>query len=356
MKITLFTPRISPARFNYYQLLGALTELTVAVDRSSGVIPSSKELTFKYVINDWINIGEYRGFSFKTLVTAYTNRQQLFIIEQYSSPNAALLILFLKITKKRFVLNADGGFINISEKKINYYIKRFLISSAFVYLSSGSNCDKYLEHYGASGRSIIRYPLSSYTLDYLRTLELNTVPEPHKLVQFVFIGQFIPRKGVDLIVSAANHFIGTATFSLIGGEASDLDWIKEPIAENVSILGFKDKESVFRLLSSADFHLITSREDIWNYTLMESYAVGKRTISSDASASSIDFLYKPDKFMFKSGDVKDLILKLENAIRIPVSVEEKKYYTQMSHKFSTENMTEVIFSSLKEMYVEEPIL
>jgi glycosyltransferase involved in cell wall biosynthesis len=353
MKITLFTPRISPARFNYYQLLGTLTELTVVVDRSSRVITSGKDLNFNYIINEGLNLGEYRGLSFKTLVTAYLYRHNLFIIEQYSSPNSALLILFLRLFKKKFILNADGGFINISEKKIIYLIKSLLISSASTYLSSGSNCDKYLKYYGAREQSIIRYPLSSYTLDYLRTLEVNSVIEPNKLVQFVFIGQFIPRKGVDLIISAANHFIGTATFSLIGGDASDLDWIREPIAENVIILGFKDKESVFRLLSSADFHLITSREDIWNYTLMESYAVGKRTISSDASASSIDFLYKPDKFMFKSGDVKDLILKLENAIRIPISVEEKRYYTQMSHKFSTENMTEVIFSSLKEIHIEK---
>lgn len=349
MKITLFTPRVSPARFNYYQMLGAFVELSVVVDRTSKVITSQKDLAFTYIINKGINLGEYRGLSLNTLFTAYSSRRNLIIIEQYSSPNSALLILFLKLLRKGFILNADGGFINISENKISYLIKRFFISSASSYLSSGSNCDKYLKYYGAKEQNIIRYPLSSYSIDFLSSLKLSTVSKSNKLVEFIFIGQFIARKGLDLILSAASHFIGTATFTLIGGEVKDLDWIKNPISDNVKILGFKDKESVFKILSSADFHLITSREDIWNYTLMESYAVGKRTISSNASASSIDYLYNPDKFMFKSGDVKDLIEKLENAMRIPVTIEEMEYYNQMKLRFSIENMTEVILTSLKEL-------
>lgn len=87
-------------------------------------------------------------------------RSENVILGGYSTKISVFLIFFMKLINKKFILNADGGFIK-EENKLKYYIKRSLIKSAKYWLSTGIETNNYLKYYGAQEKNIFIYPFTS---------------------------------------------------------------------------------------------------------------------------------------------------------------------------------------------------
>src|SRR5690606_38614608 len=119
------------------------------------------------------------------------------------------------------------GLIKDNEKRIIKNIKTYFISSANAWLSTGNASSNYLEHYGALKKNIYVYPFTTlYKKDIIENIpnQLEKIKlrkelglsEGSKVV--VAVGQFIHRKGFDVLIKAWSKVLQDASLYFIGGE------------------------------------------------------------------------------------------------------------------------------------------
>lgn len=359
MKVIIITPRICPSRFNYYFELGKLNDLIVI----SELKPESKDfetsisnsrLGFKLIYLNGIVIKDYLSISFKIIKLINSNLNSIIIVEQYSSPTSMLAILLLKMRRTSFYLNADGGFVNFEESRIKKYIKTFFISAADRYLSSSQFASNYLSYYGANHKNIDIYPISSspyieqsnfFSSDEERINFKSNVFKTEKPI-ITYVGRFVPEKGFDLFVDVVKSGMVDANFLLIGGQLDHINF-QTGSHDNLKVLNHVSSIEVSRYLCASDLHVIPSRNDVWNYTLVEAYSMGTRVVASDKTGAAIEILYNKDNFMFPSGNVKSMISVINHALSYKIMDVEASYYLKISKKYSSENMAKTIHDILK---------
>lgn len=221
------------------------------------------------------------------------------VIHGYSSTTAMLAMGWLKLHKIPFYLEVDGGLIRQeSEKK--YRFKKMLVGSADRWLSSGDATTDFLVHYGAVREKCIKYPFSS--LD-----SSDILPEPvsreEKMAlrcrlgmecenMILSIGQFIPRKGFDILLQAAAKLNTKADIFIVGGEPTEeyrklCDDLK---LTNIHFVGFMKKEKLADVYRAADLFVLPTREDIWGLVINEAMACALPVITTDRCVAGLELV------------------------------------------------------------------
>ncbi len=217
----------------------------------------------------------------------------------YSTPTFMLAIAYMKANKIPFCLEADGGLVR-EESRLKYKFKRSLVSAATTWLSSGRETTKFFCHYGAKEEQVYEYPFSSLTAaDILAEVpsqeekaalrrELG-VTEPHMVLS---VGQFIPRKGFDILIEAAKGLPKEVGIYIVGGEPTEdyLRMQKEWGLTQVHFVGFQKKEELARYYRAADLFCLPTREDIWGLVINEAMAYGLPVITTDKCVAGVEFI------------------------------------------------------------------
>jgi glycosyltransferase involved in cell wall biosynthesis len=190
-----------------------------------------------------------------------------------------LAITLLKQKKIPFILSTDGGFI-AQESRIKYLIKRHFIGAANYWLSTGAAATDYLVHYGADREKIYIYPFTSLTENDLADgrrigkLDKELLKEElgireNKMV--LAVGQFIYRKGMDILLRALPKMQKDFVIYIIGGTATEEYWslLNEDDKQRVHFLNFMAKEELARYYRAADVFVLPTREDIWGLVINE---------------------------------------------------------------------------------------
>ncbi len=175
MKVLFLANIPSPYRVDFFNEFGKYCELTVLFERKKAddrEWTSNNNTNFKAIYLNGIKKGSDTAFCI-SVIKYLSQRFDYIIIGGYSTPTGMLAILYLRLIHKRYILSCDGGFIRKSEKKINYKIKKFFISKADCYLSTGKICTEYLEYYGAKKGKIHYYPFTSLYKKDILTHALN---------------------------------------------------------------------------------------------------------------------------------------------------------------------------------------
>ena len=140
-------------------------------------------------------------------VTAWLKKEwDAVIISGNTSPTELWAIAWCKLHRVPYCLEADGAFAG-SGSGLKEWIKARAIGNAGLYLSTCRELDQYYLHYGARADRLRRYRFSSLT-------EADILPRPLTAEEkqalrrelgireermVLSIGQFIPRKGIDLL-------------------------------------------------------------------------------------------------------------------------------------------------------------
>lgn len=225
------------------------------------------------------------------------NRDKLIVIGGYSLPAEIVAILWMRIHKVRFLLACDGGFVK-EESFFRRLFKRLLISSASSYLSTGERTDSFLRFYGATG-SIYRIPLTTlYIKDVATTLITDSEKKAlrgqlgmseEKIV--VSVGQFIHRKGIDVLLNACKGLNNIGVY-IIGGDppAEYLHYKNAHSLHMVHFVGYKDKEELKAYYAAADVFVMPTREDIWGLVVIEAMATGLPVITTDKCLAGVELV------------------------------------------------------------------
>ncbi len=221
-------------------------------------------------------------------------KADLVVVGGYSTPLSMMSIMYLNLINKSFILNADGGFI----KKDKYFIKKikkYFISSADNWLSTGKITNEYLLNYGAKKSNIYIYPFSSvsereiYPVTEEDKLELKKSLNMQPGINILFVGSFIYRKNVELLLEAS-LIVKSANFHIIGGVATEK--YKEIVnnSNNVHFYEHMSKNELKKYYDACDIFVFPTREDIWGLVINEALAHGLPIITTDKCIAGTEMI------------------------------------------------------------------
>ncbi len=134
-----------------------------------------------------------------------------------------------------------------------------------------------------------------YYCDLKPFLDTPRRPSDGKTV-FLFCGQMIARKGLDLLLAAFARLVeknSEVRLLLVGREADlpvELAKLPAPARDRIRYEGFQSPEALPRYFAQADVFILPSRYDGWGVVVNQALAAGLALICSDAVGAAHDLI------------------------------------------------------------------
>lgn len=368
MRVLFLTNVPAPYRVDFFNELGKLCDLTVLYELKYALNrderwKNNSERFFNEVNLDGIRIGNESALNFSVLKFLNKKEYDLIVIGGYSTPTGMLAIEYLKLKKIPFVLNCDGGFIK-KDSFIKRVIKKHFIKSANYWLSTGKIANKYLIHYGAKKENIFIYPFTSLKKeniidDLFAKKEKELIKKELGIKNnkiLLSIGQFIHRKGLDILIKATKHLENECDVYIIGGTPTTEynEIIKKNNIKNVFFEDFKTKEELEKYYKVADIFILPTREDIWGLVINEAMSYGIPIITTNKCASGLELIESGvNGYIMENEDEFELAEKIKyllgnNEIRKNM---QKNNLDKIS-KYTIENMAKEHFNIFEKILEE----
>ena len=303
-RILFLTNYPSPYRVNFFDTLGKLAQVTV--------LYSDRKEKKQHRSKNWFVAGEgkFEAVQLKKRVLSVKGRDlctdvvdwlkkpwDAIIIHGYGTPTQIYAMGWLRRHHIPYYLEVDGGLIR-QDGKFKHFLKQKIVDGASVWLSTGSYTTDYLCHYGAVRERCFPFPFSSlWEKDLLP--EMPTVSrkeEARRKLQMgeekilLSIGQFIPRKGFDVLMEAAKELPRNVGIYIIGGEPTEEYVQLQKSLPQVHFVGFQKKEDLKQYYLAADLFVLPTREDIWGLVINEAMAFGLPVITTDRCVAGLELV------------------------------------------------------------------
>lgn len=355
MKVLYITNFPSPYKVDFLNKLGKTFDLTVLFDEAiEEQTDREKEWfytdykNFKPVFLKRTKLIKNKHICFE--VTKYLNQTyDVIILANYSSLTGMYAINYMKRKNIKFVLTADGGLFK-DGKGIKEKIKTHLISSANWWISSGEVTDSYFIFYGAKQNKIYRYPFTSL-------LETDILKKPvtnkEKIVLreklnmkeekiIISIGQFIHRKGFDVLIKASKNLDKNIGIYMVGGQAPQkyLDLKEKYNLKNVHFRDFVSKEKIIEYYKAADLFVLPTREDIWGLVINEAMGFALPVITTNKCVAGLELIVD---------DINGYIVDVDNIKQLEESINKIIKNDVLSKKMSLENLNKIQDYTIEQM-------
>lgn len=302
-RILILTNLPTPYKIDFYNELGCYCDLTVVIEARR-----LKTQTFNW------NDDEIKAFRLVYLNDGFLNERKVnfsilkylkrsfdeIIIAAYYMPTELLALAYLKLMRIPYWFESDGGMINRGESEVARRFKYFMISGAKGYISPSAGTDEYLTYYKADPFRIYRYPFTSLLKgDILSALlsddekfDIRKRLGIREKQIVLAVGQFIPRKGFDILIEAAAGMDRGVGFYIVGGQPTDeyLNMQHKLNLPNVHFEGFKTKEELAEYFKCADLFVLPTREDIWGLVINEAMAYGLPVITTKKCVAGVELI------------------------------------------------------------------
>lgn len=238
-------------------------------------------------------------------------------------------IFCCKLCGVPYFVNNDGALPHRSNM-VKKRLKRFLYRGAQLCFASGNTSKQYFLANGVKEEKIRIHNFTSLTKEDIlpapmSEAERRALREKRELVQnkvyVMTVGQFIERKGFDLLLQAWNLLKDTANAELLliggGGKRTEYEaYIKEHTLKNVTIIDFLKKEDLFDYYKASDLFVFPTREDIWGLVINEAMACGLPVISSDMCVAAQELIsHGENGFLYPVLDIDQMAKCLQNLIQ-----------------------------------------
>jgi glycosyltransferase involved in cell wall biosynthesis len=304
MRVMYLTNIPSPYRMAFWEVLGTQCDLTVVfedVNEKNRYWEVEPGKNFKSVFLNGFSFATEFHINYGLISHIKKFKYDVIVISGYNSPTDMRAINYLLKNDIPFIFSADGGFPKADESHFRKEIKHHFLAGAALNMSSGTMCDKYFKSYGVKEENIRRYNFSSITSADLEVpisipARANTIKRKYGLKEKVVIGvgQFIPRKGFDILLDVWGHVnLKDTSLVLVGGGPDRKLYeriIRENDLQNVILIDFIPKAKLFELYRISDLFVFPTRYDIWGLTLGEAMACGLPVISSANAAATYDLV------------------------------------------------------------------
>lgn len=345
----------SPYRVDFFNELGKYVDLTVLFE-----IDSSTERNISWKKYHFYN---FTGIILKGKRTSYDTafcpkiikyiKKNLFeyiFVTTIASLTSILAVSWMKMRKIPYFYEGDGG-IAFKKNGFKALIKKYIISSAKICLSTTKDFDNYCITYGADKKRIVRYPFSSVYDEYVINSivkkekkyilkEKLGIPEENCIIS---VGQIIHRKGFDNLITAfSNIYEKGWGLYIVGGECTQelKEVIKENVRKNVHFINFIAKDELKKYYMASDIFVLPTRYDPWGLVVNEAMANGLPIITTyQCGAGNMMVINGGNGYLYDCED----ICELEKYIKTLMDDESAREYMgkksiQTAHNYTLEQM------------------
>ena len=356
MRVLFLTNVPVPYRVDFFNELGKYCELEVLFEQSAEEQTHRSSNWFDKTFENFkaSYLIDKNGKKRLDTVIPYLQdyRKDIIVVMGYSLPIEMFAISWLRFHRVPFFLSCDGGFIKYRHdpKRI---LKRFLVSSADGYLSTGNATDAFLTFYGAKPDRLFRIPLTTlYEKDILQrpvsfsekaSIRRELGIEEERVL--LSVGQFIYRKGYDILLRAAEGLDDDIGIYIIGSEATAeyIQMKRELDLEHVHFVGFRKKDELSKYYKAADAFVLPTREDIWGLVINEALAYGLPVVTTDRCVAGLELVNDRNGRIVPADDAQ----ALRNAIMSVINDRDLEHMGQESLKaiqnHTIENMAKTHF-------------
>lgn len=367
MKVLFMTNVPSPYRMDFFNELGKYCELTVTFEGKTSTERNNKwkgakAETFRAIFLKGKRTKSDQFFCRGIIEVVKQNFDHI-IIGNYSSPTSMYAIEYMRLHRKPFYLEADGGIVS-QESKLKYYIKKHFISSGKVWFSSGKMTSKYFMHYGAPKSRLVRYHFTSLKKSDI----LQELPSKKEKLYYrrklgmgqnviISVGRFSYQggygKGYDVLLNAMKLCSSDYELYIIGDEPTE-DFIKmreELHLSNVYFVGFKDKEALKEYYIAADLFCLQTRGDVWGLVINEAMSMGLPIITTNKCIAGLELVNNGYNGYIVPVEDDHILASKITKIMDDGDLRQKMSYNSLKtiRPYTIENMAKKHYEVLKEL-------
>lgn len=300
-KLLIVSDVSAPYRIEVFKRLSEAFDVTVFFNRSreqsrdpSWYVTSSKCFEF-YVLNNTEALQKYEA-----ALKMIAGFDAVLCYDPWAKRSRALQRLCMR-KRVPYVLNADGA-LSINTSFIKKTVKTFYVKRAALCFAGCKRAEEYFLTYGAKKGKIVRHPFTSLSEDAILReppteeekkgykARLGIDPDANVVLA---VGQFIHRKGFDLLLKAWRKTSGRAHLFIVGGGPLESEYehqVCEDELKNAHILGFKTSDELALYYLAADVFVMPTREDIWGLVVNEAMSRAVPVISSDMCTAGLELI------------------------------------------------------------------
>ena len=344
MKVLIVFNHVAPYKVAIFNELSKLCDLTVIFERKKEKSrPDSyynyDNLNFNHIILKHGAVGNDGSISceVKKYIKKHHQEFDYIVMNGYSHFAEMKAINYMIENHIKYDLLINGGIKKEKECSLKRRLKTKYIGHANRWLSPSKKANEYLEAYGAESTRIHLYPYANIEDDDFTKLPVDKKELRKKynlpLDNQIFINPslFIARKNnIELL----KQFKNRKELLLLVGEGKEEEsyrkFISENDMDNVIIMPFKDKKTIFELYRLSDAFITLSKEDIYGHTTLEALASAIPVISSDKVVSSLSLIKNGINGYIVNNDDEASIQKAINdigKIKPEACLESVKNYT-----------------------------
>lgn len=363
MKVLWITNVPSPYRIDFFELLGNECELDVIFEcpYSKERDSSWKNMRMKGFNSFFLTGIQYKpDMAFSLQIFRYIKKDyDIIVVTDYASLTGILAIAYMKQRKIPFILEGDGAYRG-NGRGLKEKIKQRLISSARYWLATSKEHQKFYQYYGAKNERIYKYPFTSVHRKDI--LKMPPSPEDKLLLRknkkicedyvILSVGQFIHRKGFDLLLEAASQLGPDIGFYVVGGtpKAEYVSFVNKNHMENIHFLDFMNHEELREYYKLADLFVLPTREDIWGLVVNEALANALPVITTDACIAGCELIDNHCGRIIERENVNQLVSTINDLIYWEEwKREASTYCLEKISKYTLENMRDVHMKIFREI-------
>lgn len=368
MKVLFLTNIPSPYMVDFFNEFGKLCELTVIFERSNSSErdESWKKYNFthfKGIILKGLSIGVDGALCPSILKYLYRNDYDFTIIANPTTPTGIVSIFFLKLLKRKYIIESEGGFAK-DGKGFKERFKKLILKKAYAYFSTTAIGDNYFMSYGADKKRILKYPFSSLfekdvlhtPISYAEKVKIRESLNINYKYVILSVGRTIYSKGFDILLNELSNLSEEYGIYIVGGELNEeISNYVEVINSNVHFIKHVSKSELEQYYLSADIFVLMTRSESWGLVINEAMSKGLPVITTNMCIAGMELvendvngrIIKIEETSFLGDSVKNIIENPFLKTNIPFNNLNKiKWYT-------VENMAKIHLDNLESLLNNE---
>ena len=304
MRLAYVTNLPAPYRVAFLNELGKLCDLTVFYERHTASDRDAKwrgdkAETYREIYCNDRALGMDRSMGFDLMRRIRAEQFDRLLISGYSSPAVMALILDCQRRGVSYYMQYDGGFDTGSGFK--GILKRRLLRPATGHFTSADVHAAYLRSLGIAPECIWKYPFTSLTGEDIlpdpisdgRRAELRQALGVMEKRVVLAVGQFIPRKGFDILLHST-RMLGDRSIGVyfVGGKATPeyRAFCDANDLRSVHFVGFQSKQQLQAWYQAADVFCLPTRYDIWGLVVNEALANALPVVTTTACCAGLELI------------------------------------------------------------------